>query len=55
VAAGCVLTAGITGRNAYEEWRKRREELEGNQLCFYYDVKRKLSNKWAIRSLGELT
>jgi len=29
VAVGSVLTAGITGRNAYEEWRKRWEELEG--------------------------
>jgi hypothetical protein len=31
-AVGSVLTAGITGRNAYEEWRKRREELEDNRL-----------------------
>jgi hypothetical protein len=32
VAVGSVLTAGITGRNAHEEWRRRREELEDNRL-----------------------
>jgi hypothetical protein len=44
VAVRRVLTAGKTGRNAYEEWRKRREELEGNRLYFYDDAGRSLSN-----------
>ena len=43
VAVGSFLTAGVIGRQAYEEWRNESNELEGNRLYFYYDAGRRLS------------
>lgn len=36
VAVSGFLTAGVIGRNAYEEWHTKQKELQGNRLYFYY-------------------
>ncbi len=43
VAVSGLLSTGLIGRNAYEEWRSEQKELRGNQLYFYYAADQRLS------------
>ncbi len=43
VAVSGLLSTGLIGRNAYEEWRSEQKELRGNQLYFYYAAGQRLS------------
>jgi hypothetical protein len=42
VAFGSGLTAA-TGREAYKEWGENRENIESNQMYFYYGARGRLA------------
>jgi hypothetical protein len=43
VALGSGLTAAATGRGAYKEWGENRENIESNQMYFYYGARGRLA------------
>jgi hypothetical protein len=42
VALGSGLATAATGRQAYEEWKESRKNIEGNQMYFYYGARERL-------------
>ena len=42
VALGSGLTAAGTGRQAYKGWKVSSENIEGNQMYFYYGARERL-------------
>jgi hypothetical protein len=44
IAAGLGLSATVATIEAYKEWRKENQQIEGNQLYFYYKASKLLSN-----------
>ncbi len=42
LALGSGTTASMTARESYKEWRTARENIESNQMYFYYDTRERL-------------